>query len=127
MIRMTGPTPAANSIAGAPGVRTAGPRAVGPHSTDEEGRDDRADFARRAHFCYAPAYDIEADVQQIRIVTERLSGHVPTALIALGLDDARSICDKLNRRPGLDREAWTVMAAASMQAEDDGPDGGAWH
>ncbi|MCY4502646.1 MAG: hypothetical protein OXE57_13910 [Alphaproteobacteria bacterium] len=34
---------------------------------------------------------------------------------------------KLNLRLGLDREAWTAMAAASMQAEDDDPEGGAWH
>ena len=74
-----------------------------------------------------PAYDVEADVQQIRIVIEGLSGHVPTALIALDLDDALSICDRLNRRLGLDREAWSAMAAASMHTEDDDPDGGAWH
>ena len=79
------------------------------------------------NFCFSPAYDVEADVQQIRIVIEGLSGHVPTALVALDLDDALSICDKLNRRLGLDREAWTAMAAASMHAEDDDPDGGAWH
>ena len=79
------------------------------------------------NFCFVPAYDVEADVQQIRIVIEGLSGHVPTALVALDLDDALSICDKLNRRIGYDREAWTAIAAASMQAEDDDPDGGARH
>ena len=26
-----------------------------------------------------------------------------------------------------DREAWTAMAAASMHAEDDDPEGAAWH
>ena len=30
---------------------------------------------------------------------------IPTALIALDLDDALRICDKLNRRLGLDRQA----------------------
>ena len=45
----------------------------------------------------------------------------------LDLDDALSIGDKLNRRLGYDREAWTAMAAASMYAEDDDPEGGAWH
>ena len=79
------------------------------------------------NFCFVPAYDVEADVQQIRSVIEGLSGHVPTALVALDLDDPLSICDKLNRRMGYDREAWTAMAAASMHAEDDDPDGGAWH
>ena len=79
------------------------------------------------HFCFAPAYDVETDVQQIRIVIEGLAGHVPTALVALDLDDALVICDKLNRRLGYDREAWTALAAASMRAEDDDPDSGAWH
>ena len=40
------------------------------------------------NFCFCSAYDVETDVQQIRIVIERLSGHFPTALIALDLDDA---------------------------------------
>ena len=79
------------------------------------------------NFCFVPAYDVETDVQQIRIVIEGLSGHVPTALIALDLEDALSICDKLNRRLGYDREAWTAMAAASMRAEEDDPEGGARH
>ena len=47
--------------------------------------------------------------------------------LALDLDDALIICDKLNRRLGYDRDAWTAMAAASMRPEDDDPDGGAWH
>ena len=79
------------------------------------------------NYCFVPAYDVEADVQQIRIVFEGLSGHVPTALVALDLDDALSVCDRMNRKLGLDREAWTAMAAASMQAEDDDPEGGSWH
>ena len=79
------------------------------------------------NFCFVPAYDIETDVQQIRIVIEGLAGHVPTALISLNLDDALSICDKLNRRLGYDREAWTAMAAASMRAEDEDPESDPWH
>ena len=44
----------------------------------------------------------------------------PKARVACGneLSDARA---------GYDRDAWTAMAAASMHAEDDDPDGGAWH
>ena len=79
------------------------------------------------NFCFCPAYDVETDVQQIRMVIEGLSGHVPAALVTLDLDDALSICDKLNRRLGLDREASTAMAATSMHAEDDDPEGGSWH
>ncbi len=79
------------------------------------------------NFCFAPAYDVETEVQQIRIVIEGLAGHVPTALVALDLDDALSICDKLNRRLGYDRKAWTAMVAASMHAEDEDPEGDPWH
>ncbi len=79
------------------------------------------------NFCFCPAYDVETDVQQIRIVIEGLSGHVPTALIALDLDDALAICDKLNRRLGLDRETWTAMASSSMRDGDDDPGHKPWH
>ena len=69
-----------------------------------------------------PTYDAETEVQQIRIVIEGMTGHVPTVLVALNMDDALSICDKLNRRLGYGREAWTAMAAASIHVEDDDPD-----
>ena len=35
------------------------------------------------NYCFVPAYDIEDEVQQIRIVIEGMSGYVPTALVAL--------------------------------------------
>ena len=79
------------------------------------------------NFCFCPAYDVETDVQQIRIVIEGLAGHAPTALIALDLDDALAICDKLNRRLGLDREAWTALVAASMRDDGDDPEGDPSH
>ena len=56
------------------------------------------------NFCFCPAYDVETNVQQIRIVIEGLAGHVPTTLVALDLDGALDIYDKLNRRLGYDRE-----------------------
>ena len=37
------------------------------------------------NYCFCPAYDIEDDVQQIRIVFEGMEGYVPTALVALSL------------------------------------------
>ncbi len=69
----------------------------------------------RPNFCFAPAWDAETETRQIRIVIEGLSGHVPTAMVALRLEDALAVCDRLNRRLGLDREAWTAMAAESMR------------
>ena len=79
------------------------------------------------NYCFVPAYDIEDEVQQIRIVIEGMSGYVPTALVALTLSDAEEICNKLNRRLGLDYASWTALAARSMRAGEDDPDGGAWH
>ena len=69
-------------------------------------------------YCFVPAYDVETELQQIRIVFAGMPGHVPTALVALDLDDALNLCDRLNRRLGHDRAAWTAMAAASMRDED---------
>ena len=37
------------------------------------------------NYAFCPAYDIEDDVQQIRIVFEDMEGYVPTALVALCL------------------------------------------
>ena len=79
------------------------------------------------NYCFVPAYDIEDEVQQIRIVIEGMSGYVPTALVALTISDAEEICTKLNRRLGLNHEAWTALAAKSMRAEEHDPEGDAWH
>ncbi len=77
-------------------------------------------------YCFAPAYDVDTEMQQIRIVFADVPGHVPTALVTLDLEQAMNLCDRLNRRLGHDREAWTAMAADSMRAED-GMGGGALH
>ena len=63
------------------------------------------------NYCFVPAYDIEDEVQQIRIVIEGMSGYVPTALVALTVSDAEEICDKLNRRLGLDTEEVSFIVA----------------
>ena len=54
---------------------------------------------------FCPAYDIEDSPQQIRIVIDGMSGYIPTALVALTLDGAERLCDRLNARLGLDRNA----------------------
>ena len=66
-------------------------------------------------FAFAPSYEFEDQVQQIRIVFQDMPGYVPTAMVALTLDDAENLCDKLNRRLGLDREAWSALVANSMR------------
>ncbi|MYF88880.1 MAG: hypothetical protein F4186_05695, partial [Boseongicola sp. SB0676_bin_33] len=60
------------------------------------------------NFFFVPAYDVETDVQQTRIVIEGRAGCVPTALVVPHLDDALTICDKLTRWLGYFREACTA-------------------
>ena len=67
-------------------------------------------------FAFTPSYDLPGEPQQIRIVFEGIDGYIPTALVALTLDDAERLCDRLNRRLGLDREAWSRLVARSMAA-----------
>ena len=70
-------------------------------------------------YAFAPSYDLPDQPQQIRIVFEGMDGYVPTALVALTLQDAERLCDRLNRRLGLDHEAWSRLVGRSMAA---GPD-----
>ena len=71
-------------------------------------------------YAFAPSYDLPDQPQQIRIVFQDMEGYVPTALVALALDDALRLCDRLNARLGLDREAWTSLAGRSMTAARNG-------
>ena len=72
-------------------------------------------------YAFVPSYDPPGRHQQIRIVFEGMDGYVPTALVALDLDDAEQLCDRLNRRLGLDREAWLLLVGRSMHPPG-GPD-----
>ena len=72
-------------------------------------------------FAFTPAYELPDQPQQIRIVFEGMDGYIPTAIVALTLADAERLCDRLNRRLGLDREAWSRLAARSMAASRDDP------
>ena len=49
-----------------------------------------------------------------RIVFQGIPGYVPTAMVALTPGDAERLCDKLNRRLGLDREAWSAIVGRAM-------------
>ena len=70
-------------------------------------------------YAFCPAYDFDNMPQQIRIVFDSMPGYVPTALVALSLEDALRICDRLNARIGLDRDAWSAIAARAMSAAHD--------
>ena len=74
------------------------------------------------NYCFVPAYDIEDEVQQIRIVVDGMTGYIPTALVALTIVDGERLCDRLNAKLGLSREDWTALAAKSMRAEARKPD-----
>ena len=65
-------------------------------------------------FAFCPEYGPPDRPQQIRIVFEHQPGYVPTALVALTLEDAERLCSRLNARLGLDRNAWMKLAAKSM-------------
>ena len=71
-------------------------------------------------YAFAPSYDLPDQPQQIRIVLEGMDGYIPTALVALTLVDAERLCDRLNARLGLDRDAWSALVSRSMAAARDG-------
>ena len=77
-------------------------------------------------FAFCPEYAPPDRPQQIRIVFENMPGYVPTALVALSLADAERLCSQLNARLGLDRDAWTALAAKALR-EDPEPSGWALH
>ncbi len=71
-------------------------------------------------FAFCPAYGPDDEPQEIRLVIDGMTGSIPTALVALTLEDAERLADKLNARLGMDREAWSALAARTMgSAQDD--------
>ena len=70
----------------------------------------------RPVFAFCPAYEPAGEPQPIRIVFAGVPGYVPTALVALTLEDAEHLCDRLNARLGLDRRAWTALAKHSKSS-----------
>ena len=65
-------------------------------------------------YAFTPAYDPEAPAQQILMVFDGMTGHAGTSLIALSIGDAERLCDRLNTKLGLDRRAWSRIAARAM-------------
>ena len=52
---------------------------------------------------------------------------IPTALVALDRADGFAVCDSLNRALGLDRAAWTALAARCLRAGAGGMNGSTLH
>ena len=64
-------------------------------------------------FAFCSAYEPAGEPQLVRLVIVGIPGYVPTALVALALQDAERLCDRLNARLGLDRETWTALVERS--------------
>ena len=60
-------------------------------------------------------------MQQIRIVVDGMSGYIPIGLVALTIEGAERLCDRLRAEPELTRDDWTGSAARSMRAETPEP------
>ena len=67
-------------------------------------------------YCFAPIADTDGEPPQIGIFVEGLAFAVPTALVCLTAEDGFALADKLNRKLGLDRAAWTALAARCLRA-----------
>jgi len=78
-------------------------------------------------YAFCPSYELGEEPQQIRIVFEGMQGYVPTALVALTVEAAEGLCDRLNARLGHSREDWTALAARSMRAGGPQSDGHTRH
>ncbi len=78
-------------------------------------------------YCFYPAVDDEDEPPQIRILVEGFAFAIPTALVALDRADGLAVCDSLNRALGLDRAAWTALAARCLRAGAGGMNGSTLH
>ena len=65
-------------------------------------------------YAFCPAGNSHDGPFQIRIAVEDMAVSIPTSLVAVSLDDALRLCDRLNRELGLDRAAWTDLVERCM-------------
>ena len=70
--------------------------------------------------CFAPVTDTDGEPPQISILVEGLAFAVPTALVCLTAEDGLLVADRLNHALGLDRAAWTALAARCLRAAGTG-------
>ncbi len=71
-------------------------------------------------YCFVPVSDEDGEPPQIRILVDGLPFAVPTALVCLTAEDGFALADKLNRKLGLNRAAWTALAARCLHAAETG-------
>lgn len=68
-------------------------------------------------FVFCPEALPDDDMHRVVLVVEGMGGVIPTSLITLTDEDARRLCDRLNRRLGhRDRDSWTAFAARCLRA-----------
>ena len=68
----------------------------------------------------------EEEVHRVVLVVEGMARPIPTSLVTPTDEDARRLCDRLNRRLGhRERDSWTAFAARFFRAG--APRGGAPH
>ena len=65
-------------------------------------------------YAFCPAGNSHDGPFQIRIAVEDMAVSIRTSLVALSLDDAFTMCDRLNRKLGLNRAAWTALVERCM-------------
>ena len=78
-------------------------------------------------YCFCPLAEADGEPPQIRILVEGFAFAIPTALVALSQADGFAVCDRLNRALGLDRAAWTAIAARCLRAGAGEPPSHALH
>ena len=65
-------------------------------------------------YAFAPVEDPDTGVWQIRVVVDGMDVTVGTSLVALCIDQAMAVANRLNRPLGWTRESWTGFAAGRM-------------
>ena len=68
-----------------------------------------------------------ASLRRFAFLVEGFGFGIPTALVALDRADGFAACDSLNRALGLDRAAWTALAARCLRARAGGMNGSTLH
>ena len=72
-------------------------------------------LSRNLDYAFCPAYGPGNAPQEIRLVIDGMTGSIATAMVVLTLEDGERLCDRLNARLGMDREAWSALAARAME------------
>jgi len=67
---------------------------------------------------FAEALPEEDGLYRIAIAVEGMATSIPTLMIAVTLDSALDMADRLNRRLGHDRDSSTAFAARVLRASD---------